>query len=80
MKDVIELAEQAGIDAWWESGNESREELDDLLTAFATLVRNAALEHAMQELKVQADYSGSNRRAFYMDAIAHIRNLKEPTP
>lgn len=40
-EQVIELAKQAGIDDWWESGNERREELDDLLTTFATLVRNA---------------------------------------
>lgn len=58
---------------------------------FAHLVRNAALEEAAQEVKVQADYGGSNhqsfymdtisvirRRSFYMDAVEIIRNMKEP--
>jgi hypothetical protein len=36
--DVIEMAIQAGVDKWWDSGNEQREVLQKHLVAFAKLV------------------------------------------
>lgn len=72
-EQVIELAKQAGIDDWWESGNERREELDDLLTIFATLVRNAALDEAAQ---VISNWPVKNWKQD--DCAQAIRNLKEP--
>ena len=39
MKNVIDMARQAGIDEWWDSGSEWRETLDTHLELFAELVR-----------------------------------------
>jgi hypothetical protein len=36
--DVIEMAIQAGVDKWWDSGNEQREVLQKHLVVFAKLV------------------------------------------
>ena len=41
--DMIRLARQAGIDHWWESGNEHREVLQQHLERFAALVREHLL-------------------------------------
>jgi hypothetical protein len=38
-KTVIEMAREAGIDEWWDSGNEHREVLQKHLEHFAKLVR-----------------------------------------
>ena len=37
-EDTIKLARQAGIDEWWDSGDEQREVLQDHLKRFAELV------------------------------------------
>lgn len=37
-EDIISMAREARIDAWWESGNEVREVLQDHLEHFAGLV------------------------------------------
>jgi hypothetical protein len=39
MRDTKELAREAGIDAWWDSGSDWRETFDEHLKAFAELVR-----------------------------------------
>jgi hypothetical protein len=39
MKDTIELAREAGIDAWWNSGSDWRETFNEHLKAFEALVR-----------------------------------------
>lgn len=55
MSKILELAREAGIDDWWESGNEVRGELNDLLTKFYTLARadleaeNAKLNSCVKE-------------------------------
>lgn len=36
--DILRMAREAGIDAWWESGNECREDLQEHLEHFAGLV------------------------------------------
>lgn len=38
-KDILTLAREAGIDEWWDSGDEHREVLQDHLKRFAALVR-----------------------------------------
>ena len=38
-EDIIRMAREAGIDHWWESGNEHREVLQQHLERFAALVR-----------------------------------------
>ena len=39
MKTVIEMAKEAGIDEWWDSGSEWRETFNERLERFAELVR-----------------------------------------
>ena len=42
--DITRLAREAGIDHWWESGNEHREVLQQHLERFAALVAAAERE------------------------------------
>ena len=42
--DIIRMAREAGIDAWWDSGNECREDLQAHLEHFAGLVAAAERE------------------------------------
>ena len=39
MRDTIDMAREAGIDAWWDSGSDWRETFNEHLTAFEALVR-----------------------------------------
>jgi hypothetical protein len=39
MKSTIDMAREAGIDAWWDSGSDWRETFDEHLKAFEALVR-----------------------------------------
>ena len=39
MRSAIEMAKEAGIDAWWDSGGDWRETFDEHLKAFEALVR-----------------------------------------
>ena len=39
MKTTIDMAREAGIDAWWDSGGEFRETFDEYLKDFEALVR-----------------------------------------
>ena len=39
MRDTIDMAHEAGIDAWWDSGGDWRETFDEHLKAFEALVR-----------------------------------------
>ena len=36
--EILSMAKQAGIDAWWESGSEWRETFDEHIERFAALV------------------------------------------
>ena len=42
--EIIEMARQAGVDKWWDSGNEQREVLQKHLVVFAKLVEEKAIE------------------------------------
>ena len=82
MKDVIELAKQAGDD--WDS---TRREDKEFLFRFATLVRNATLEEASslcERLWPDDKRSGHEWSDGWADGTCAsadaIRNLKEPTP
>jgi len=44
--EIIEMARQAGVDKWWDSGNEQREVLQKHLVVFAKLVAEKATEEA----------------------------------
>jgi hypothetical protein len=39
MRDTIDMAREAGIDAWWDSGSDWRETFNEHLKAFEALVR-----------------------------------------
>jgi hypothetical protein len=39
MKTTIDMAREAGIDAWWDSGSDWRETFNEHLKAFEALVR-----------------------------------------
>jgi len=39
MKTTIDMAREAGIDAWWDSGSDWRETFNEHLKAFEELVR-----------------------------------------
>lgn len=74
MKDVIELAKQAGIR--WDTDIDRSEWLvrrDELERLYA-LVRNAALEEAKQL------FSQPHQEYFGREAQDAIESLKEPTP
>ena len=47
--DIIRMAREAGIDHWWESGNEHREVLQQHLERFAALVRADEREACAKE-------------------------------
>ena len=49
--EVIEMARQAGVDKWWDSGNEQREVLQKHLVVFAKLVEEKATEEANASLR-----------------------------
>jgi hypothetical protein len=36
--DILRMAKEAGVDAWWDSGDENRDVLQDHLERFAALV------------------------------------------
>ena len=83
MKDVIELAKQAGI-RWDTDIDRSewlvrRSELENLVA----LVRNAALEEAAQKCRNNhqrfKSYTGT-LRAHDEDIAAAVESLKEPKP
>ena len=43
-EDIIRMAREAGIEDWWDSGNEHREALQEHLERFAALVASAERE------------------------------------
>lgn len=53
--DVIRMAREAGIDAWWDSGNECREDLQAHLEHFAGLVA-ATEREACAEIADEYEY------------------------
>ena len=48
--DIIRMAREAGIDEWWDSGNEDRDDLQEHLERFAQLVAKAAKEQEYADL------------------------------
>jgi hypothetical protein len=55
MRDTIDMAREAGIDAWWDSGSDWRETFDEHLKAFEALVRADERESCILELERNAD-------------------------
>jgi hypothetical protein len=68
-EDIIKWAREAGIDHWWESGNEHREVLQQHLKRFAALVAAAEREAcAAVARQWDADHPASN----YGGCIANL--------
>jgi hypothetical protein len=67
MRDTIELAREAGIDAWWDSGSDWRETFNEHLKVFEALVRADERDGCILELERNADKT-------LEDIVASIRN------
>ena len=48
MDDLMQMAREAGIDDWWDSGSDWRETFDAHLERFAQLVAKQAVEPLLQ--------------------------------
>jgi hypothetical protein len=68
-EDIIKWAREAGIDHWWESGNEHREVLQQHLKRFAALV-SAAEREACAKL-IESHKTGANE---LMDAVREMES------
>jgi hypothetical protein len=63
--NIIELAKQAGIDEWWDSGNEHREVLQEHLEHLAALV----LDEAAIALRNHGTYLDASEAAEIVEAL-----------
>lgn len=71
--DVIRMAREAGIDAWWDSGNECREDLQTHLERFASIVAEAEREACAMKMDViaqQCMMEDSDHAPFEYAAVA----------
>ena len=53
--DIIRMAHEAGVDSWWDSGNDCREDLQAHLEHFSGLIA-AAEREACAEIADEYDY------------------------
>jgi hypothetical protein len=68
--DVIEMAIQAGVDKWWDSGNEQREVLQKHLVVFAKLVAAKEREACAKVCDdIHANYEAEDVFSSYAEAI-----------
>ena len=65
--EIIEMARQAGIEKWWDSGNEQREVLQEHLEAFAKLVAAKEREECAKVCEV---YEWGNRETYAAEQCA----------
>lgn len=74
--DIIRMAREAGIDAWWGSGDENRERLQDHLEHFAGLVATSERE-ACADLceSIDVEYDGEDVLATW--CVSAIRTRVE---
>ena len=74
--DIIRMAREAGIDHWWESGNEHREVLQQHLERFTALVRADEREACAGLCDSEATIEGIAQRC----AAAIRARGKDPMP
>jgi hypothetical protein len=68
--EIIEMARQAGVDKWWDSGNEQREVLQKHLVVFAKLVAQAEREACAKVCDdIHANYEAEDVFSSYAEAI-----------
>ena len=61
-EDIIRMAREAGIEDWWDSGNEHREVLQEHLERFAAIVASAEREACAKECDIQASFGNDDER------------------
>jgi hypothetical protein len=59
MRDTIDMAREAGIDAWWDSGGEFRGVFNEHLKAFEALVRADEREACAKVCEQYKGYGGN---------------------
>ena len=72
--NIIRMAREAGIDTWWESGDENRERLQDHLEHFAGLVATSEREACAKAIENSMDgfHSNSEWSDGYIQAVKDI--------
>ena len=70
--EIIKMARQAGVDKWWDSGNEQREVLQKHLVVFAKLVEEKATEKANARANASWTLMCEKMVAFERDACAKV--------
>ena len=73
--EVLEITKQAGIDEWWDSGNEQREILQEHLEAFYKLV--VAKEREACAILVESEWSTKLEKILCDELAAYIRERGE---
>jgi hypothetical protein len=75
--ETIRMAREAGIDDWWISGNEIREELDVYLEHFAALVAAAVMKREHQWMSaVLGRFSISEETVEFIRDVIRARGEK----
>jgi len=59
MKTTIDMAREAGLDAWWDSGSDWRETFNEHLKAFEALVRADEREACAKVCESYKGYGGN---------------------
>jgi hypothetical protein len=59
MKTTIDMAREAGLDAWWDSGSDWRETFNEHLKAFEALVRADEREACAKVCEQYKGYGGN---------------------
>jgi hypothetical protein len=83
MKTTIELAREAGIDAWWDSGSDWRETFNEHLKVFEALVRAdernswpAEMEAMERQVNILTDALAAEREACAKVADEHMQECE----
>ena len=71
MRDTIDMAREAGIDAWWDSGSDWRETFNEHLKSFEALVR--ADEREACAKVCESEWSNVAERMYGEECAAAIR-------
>lgn len=71
-EDIIRMAREAGIEDWWDSGNEHREVLQEHLERFAALVASAEHKRVQQVYTDAATDSVKAAIAYEREACAKL--------
>ena len=80
-EDIIRMAQEAGIEDWWDSGNEHREVLQEHLERFAALVASAEREVSVNALRtLNETYEIELRKAIATEREACAKVCEDLVP